>query len=63
MMTETRTLCPLLRSDCREECNWRHNVTYIDDDGINSYDYCAINLIAHQLIDYNGYRKLDRDAE
>lgn len=59
MADVTRYFCPLLNDECREDCNWRHNFTVFDDDGIDSFSYCAINIIANSILSRDGYRQME----
>ena len=43
--------CPLLRDECRSDCEWADIVTTLEEDGITRETFCAVTLIAAQGIE------------
>lgn len=46
-----KSFCPILRDKCREDCDWLHEIVFLNDDGITKNNYCAVNMIANSLFE------------
>lgn len=55
---EPKHFCPLLRGECVDGCVWRHNFTLIDDEGIESFSSCAMNIVADYIAAKDGFKAM-----
>lgn len=50
---KNRAFCPILKDDCRRDCQWCDVVTELDDNGCNEELVCAIaNIAAFAMAPY-----------
>lgn len=45
------TFCPILKDNCRSDCQWVYENIEITDDGISRTVNCAMNYIVETLLE------------